>query len=122
MDRMSRLFAALRVALVAMTVCLLGAATRVEHGGPETITTSDAGASAHADNIDPPDPCPVVAEQRDEDPRGGVGDDGVAHGPHTSLLWHTATGPRIHPIRGPPRAVVDAPWRPRSARAPPQQV
>ncbi len=118
MDWMSRLFAALRVVLVAMSLCLLGVASRAE-ARPES-TTTDCQPD-HADGFDYPAPSPVVAEERDEDPRGGAEDD-LAHGTRAAVAWSPVAASTCHPIRGPPADLRDVTWRPRSSRGPPAQV
>jgi hypothetical protein len=120
MDRMSRLLAALRVVLVAVSVCLLGAASRTEHCPDPSQSELHAG-HAQADDFDFPEPSPVVAEERDEDPRGGTEDD-AADGPHSGLTWLPAPATGIHMIRGPPAGPRGVTWRPRSSRGPPVQV
>ena len=120
MDRMSRLLAALRVVLVAVSVCLLGAASRTEHRTDPSTSVLEAG-SAHADSSGAPDPSPAVAEERDEDPRGGAEDD-AADGPHGGVAWLPAPVSGIHMIRGPPPGPRGVTWRPRSSRGPPVQV
>ncbi|HEY0132600.1 MAG TPA: hypothetical protein VGB85_00935 [Nannocystis sp.] len=120
MDRLSHLLATLRVVLVAVSVCLLGAASRTEHCIDRSTSELQTG-HAQADDFDFPEPSPVVAQERDEDPRGGTEDD-AAHGSHGGLAWLTALATGIHMIRGPPPAPRGVTWRPRSSRGPPAQV
>lgn len=120
MDRMSRLLAALRIVLVALSVCFLGATSRTEHCSDPTTCELEA-RTAQADDFDLPDPSPAVAEERDEDPRGGSEDD-VGHRHHTGLTWLPVCATAVHMIRGPPTGSRDITWRPRSSRGPPTQV
>ena len=121
MDRMGRLFAALRVVLVAMAVCLLGSPTLVGPAASEVHDRFDA-AAAHTWSIDAPAPEPTVAELRDEDPRGGEEDDDLAHGPRAALTPPSLMARLLRTIRGPPSAPRGVSWRPRSSRGPPAQV
>ena len=118
MERMSRLFAALRVVLVAMSLCLLGVAQRAEARSDPATTSCQP---AHIDGFDDPAPSPAVTEERDEDPRGG-GEDDLAHGTRAPIAFLPVAGPGAHLIRGPPPGPRGVTWRPRSSRGPPAQV
>lgn len=117
MDRMGRLFAALRALLVATTMCLFVGAGFAASAGPQPAI--ERSGSTHAQTCDAPEPGPAVAERRDEDPSGGPEHDGLAHAARTSLAPLSLAARRLRTIRGPPSALRSASWRPRSARGPP---
>lgn len=118
----SRWLAALRTLLVAVCVCLLGAASRSDQSGlAADLTLQDAG-SAHAEAIGLPLPGPAVVEESGEDPRSAEEDDALAHGPRTGLPILAPCAAGVHMIRGPPAALGGATWQPRSSRGPPAQV
>lgn len=65
----SRWLAALRTLLVAVCVCLLGAASRSDQSGLAANLTLQEAGSAHAEAIGLPLPGPAVVEDPGEDPR-----------------------------------------------------
>lgn len=119
LGRMARLLAALRVVLVAVSLCLLGVASRAEVR-PTPVSATDS-QQAHADNVDYPAPSPAIAEERDEEPREGAEND-VAHSARAAVTFVPVAGTGSHLIRGPPAGPRGVPWRPRSSRGPPAQV
>lgn len=118
MTRLRCIVALVRVLLVALCLCLLGAAR------PDTVPDV-AGASigpqpAHADSVDLPDPGAALTEERDEDPRDSEAGD--ARPPMRPGFGPPSTPPRRAIMaRGPP-SDPRVEGRPRSSRGPPAQV
>lgn len=110
--------------LVAVCVCLLGAASRGERTALAELaasTTELAAGPAHAEAVSLPGPGPAVVEESSEDPRSAEEDDELAHGPRPGLPVLAPGTAGVHMIRGPPPAVGRVTWQPRSSRGPPAQ-
>ncbi len=116
MDRLPRRWLALvRALLVALGLSLLGTE-------PIVGTASVTEASAHFHGVEAPDPDPLVAGERDEDPRESVEDDDLDHGHRADLVVLAPDARRVVMLRGPPPPARALTWRPRSSRGPPAQV
>lgn len=116
MDRVTRRwFAALRLLLVAVSVCLLGATSFAERHDPRLAVDAP---QAHAESVDVPAPGPAVVEESDEDPRSAEDDD-LAHAPRPGLAFLASATARVITIRGPPAPPNHLQWQPRSSRGPP---
>ncbi len=119
MDRVTRRwFAALRLLLVAVSVCLFGATSFAERHDPRLAAGSP---QAHAESIDIPAPGPALFEESDAEPRGAEDDD-LAHAPRPGLTFIASTTARVITIRGPPPPQSHPQWQPRSSRGPPAQI
>lgn len=119
MDRVSRRWlAALRLLLVAVSVCLLGAASFAERDSTGLETRSP---QAHAEAVGVPAPGPAVVEESDEDPRSAE-DDELSHGPRPGVALIASAHTRVPRVRGPPTPHSDPLWQPRSSRGPPAPI
>ena len=119
MDRTPRRWLALvRALLVALALSLMGAEPIAQ-----VITVHEVHSpEAHSHGVGLPDPDPVVAGERDEEPRGPSEDDELAHGPGAHLVVLGPCARRVQMSRGPPAPAREVTWRPRSSRGPPVQV
>lgn len=101
MDRTPRRWLALvRALLVALGLSLMGAEPIAQ-----VITVNEVHSpEAHAHGVGLPDPDPVVAGERDEEPRGPSEDDQLAHGPGAHLIVLGPDARRVQMSRGPPGA------------------
>lgn len=119
MDRLPRRWLALvRALLVALGLSLLG----TEPIAGTTSVTEASAAQAHFHGVEAPDHDPLVAGERDEDPRESVEDDDLDHGHRADLVVLAPDARRVVMLRGPPPPVRALTWRPRSSRGPPAQV
>lgn len=115
MGRLRGMLAALRVLLVAISLCLLGV-TPV-HASPTGALAADP-RPAHVDRTTAPDQAPAITEERDEDDRSAP-EDAATHGPRPGVVVFTATPQRVVMARGPPVDPRPSAGRPRSSRGPP---
>lgn len=119
MDRVSRrCLAALRLLLVAVSVCLLGAAPFAER---DSTRREARDPQAHAEAVGLPAPGPAVVEESDEDPRSAE-DDELGHDPRPGLALIASVRAHVTSIRGPPTPRGDPVWQPRSSRGPPAPI
>jgi len=119
MDRIPRRWLALvRALLVALSLSLLGTEPIAE----VMSVTEVSAPESHAHRVEVPDPDPIFAGERDEDPREPSEDDVQAHGPGADLVVLGPGARRIQMLRGPPAPTREVTWRPRSSRGPPVQV
>jgi hypothetical protein len=119
MDRLPRRWLALvRALLVALGLSLLGTEPIV---GVAPVAEVSA-PQAHFHGVGVPDPDPIFAGERDEDPRKSSGDDAQAHAPGADLIVLGPDARRVQMLRGPPPPTPSLTWRPRSSRGPPAQV
>ena len=119
MDRIPRRWLALvRALLVALGLSLLGTEPLAELGSVAEVSA----AQSHFHGVGIPDPDPIVAGERDEDPRESSEDDDPGHGPGVDLIVLGPQARRIQMLRGPPAPTPALTWRPRSSRGPPALV
>ena len=113
-----RWLALVRALLVALGLSLLG----TESSAEVTSVAEVSAAQSHVHRVGLPDPDPIVAGERDADPRGSSEDDDGAHGSGIDLVVLGPEARRVQMLRGPPAPPPTLTWRPRSSRGPPGQV
>jgi hypothetical protein len=119
MDWLPRRWLALVCALlVALSLSLLGSEPLANAASVAEISA----AQSHFHGAQAPDPDPIVAGERDEDPRKSAEDDDLDHGHRADLVVLAPDARRVVMLRGPPPPVRALTWRPRSSRGPPAQV
>lgn len=119
MDRLPRRWLALlRALIVALGLSLLG----TESSAEVTSVAEVSAAQSHFHRVEIPDLDPLVAGERDADPRGSAEDDDGAHGPGIDLVVLGPGARRVQMLRGPPAPPSTPTWRPRSSRGPPAQI
>jgi hypothetical protein len=119
MDRLPRRWLALvRALLVALGLSLLG----TEPIADATAVAEAEAPHAHFHRAEVPDSDPLVAGERDEDPREPPEDDAQPHSVGADLVVLGPDARRVQMHRGPPAPTPEPIWRPRSSRGPPGQV